>query len=182
MIVYVKVRSDPNTGELIRGNYECVIIPRGDFGYSASQNREIPTPVIMTELTQYLYDAKRQFEPMPKRIITFKGEFQNVDVINTEEYRTKKREEKWKRLQSKDDAKNPGESKRIKELEHDKAALLEYMKMQGFTNNDLGSIIGKSEAAVRNGLRKSSKNSINIPLYKVQDNGNVKPPAPPEVD
>jgi len=139
---------DKMTGDIVRGEYNCYIIPRGKTGFSYYHNKEVSTSIIKSELADYLYTNKRQFESLPKKCLFFQGNFNNVDPIDTHQYQLKKRKKKWERMQQKE--LEMRELARLRNMAEDMRALMLSLKSDGESNYRIADRIGKSEASIRN--------------------------------
>lgn len=142
---------DSYSGDIVRGDYNLYIIPRGKSGHSYFHNKEIPTSKIKSELADYLYTTKRQFESLPSKILFIKGRFNSIDPINSREYKRKKRDKKWERIKRQEQ--NIKEITRLRILANDYRSLILSLKAQGESNSSIGERIGKSEASIRNQLK-----------------------------
>lgn len=157
---------DKNTGDIKRGEYNLYIIPRGKTGHSYYHNKEISTSKIKSELADYLYTTKRQFEALPSKIRFIKDRFNQVDPINTRDYKLKKRNKKWERIKRQEQ--NIKELKKLRNMVEDFRILMLVLKEKGESNYSLAEMIGKSEATIRNYLKyienanaKSESNTLN---------------------
>lgn len=142
-------------GDIVRGEYKTFIIPRGRTGRSLFHNKDLSTSKIKTQLSEYLYTNKRQFESIPKSCLFFQGNFNHVDPIDTKAYEKKKREKKWERIRRDENTKSI--IKRYESKVQDYRTLILALKAREFTNKGIGEMIGKSEGSIRMILKQFEK-------------------------
>jgi len=124
MIFEVDFDTDPLTGEIIRGDYKLVTIPRGKESYSLFHDKFLSKSAIKKILSTYLYKADEKYSALPNSVVSFQGTFKNVDPILTKEYHLKKRRKKWERYQGKDE----GTSQKIEDIPIVRKSL-DYLKI-----------------------------------------------------
>lgn len=109
VVMIFEVDFDTNDeGEIIRGDYKLITIPRGKESYSLYHDKHLKKSFIKKTLSKFLYKTDEKYSSLPNKIVSFQGTFNKVDPILTKEYKLKKKQKKWARYkaQNSDDESN----------------------------------------------------------------------------
>lgn len=112
-------------GEIIRGDYKLITIPRGKESYSLYHDKFLKKSYIKKVLSEFLYKSSEKYSSLPNSIVSFQGTFNKVDPVLTKEYRLKKRQKKWERYKNKDDG---SQQQKIEEIPFVRKSL-DYLKV-----------------------------------------------------
>lgn len=102
MIFEVDFDTD-DEGNIIRGDWKLVTIPRGKESYSLYHDKFLKRSYIKKVLSQFLYKTDEKYSSLPNSIVSFQGTFNRVDPVLSKEYKLKKRQKKWERYKGQDD-------------------------------------------------------------------------------
>lgn len=127
-------------GEIIRGDYKLITVPRGKESYSLYHDKHLKKSFIKKKLSKFLYKTDEKFSSLPNKIVSFQGTFNKVDPILTKEYKLKKKQKKWERYKNQDSS---DKANKIEEIPFVSKALLylralyKHHKSQGGTEKEL---------------------------------------------
>lgn len=141
---------DDETGDIIRGEYKLITIPRGKKSYSPIQKKSIPRNDIKVTLGEYVHNPKLRYADIPKTIVSYQGKFNGVDPCNTKEYLDKKQKKKWERI-FRDEEELSELKKEVKKLRNIKEyfhKLLLLCKSNKITNKVLANALKLSSRTV----------------------------------
>lgn len=141
---------DSETGDIVRGEYKVITIPRGKKSYSAIQKKYLSRNDIKVTLGEYVHNPKLRYADIPHNLVSYQGRFNGVDPIDTKAYLKKKQEKKWERIY-KEEEELSEYKKEIKRLRNVKAyfhKLLLLSKKHKITNKQLASSLKISSRTV----------------------------------
>lgn len=139
MIFEVDFDTD-DEGEIIRGDWKLITIPRGKESYSLYHDKHLKKSYIKKVLSDFLYKTSEKYSSLPNKIVSFQGSFNKVDPVLTKEYKLKKRQKKWERYKGQAD---DDDAQKIEEIPFVSKALLyvrafyQYHKEQGIKDKEL---------------------------------------------
>lgn len=88
---------DQETGDILRGTYKVITIPRGKKSFSKHKRGVLYREKIKVKLGEYLHDPKKRYADLPQEIVSYEGQFNNIDPLDYKAYLRKKKDKKWER-------------------------------------------------------------------------------------
>jgi len=153
---------DSETGDIIRGEYKLITIPRGKKSWSAIQKKYISRNDIKVTLGEYVHNPKLRYADIPNQIVSYQGHFNGIDPIETKAYLKKKQEKKWARIYKEEEELNEfkKEVKRLRNVKKYFHQLLLLIKKHKVTNKQISNSLKVSTRTIDRYLSEAKDDII----------------------
>ena len=141
---------DSETGDIVRGEYKLITIPRGKKSYSAIHKKYISRNDIKVTLGEYVHNPKLRYADIPNQVVSYQGRFNGIDPIDTKAYLKKKQEKKWERIYKEEEelSEFKKEVKKLRNVKKYFHKLLLLTKKKKITNKTLSNSLKVSTRTI----------------------------------